>query len=166
MNMTLRIPRPLRDSMLADLRRRHRFAAERVGFAKGAIGRGGGNDVLVLLNSYTPVPDEDYVDDPRVGARINSRAIQNAMQSVLDSGCSLFHVHMHLGLGKPRPSKIDLAELPKLIPSFCAAEPTAPHGFLILTADGAAGYAVAPGTNHLVAVPKISVIGYPTEILL
>jgi hypothetical protein len=162
----LRIPRPLCEHMRADLVRPHRVAAERIGFARMAVGTVNGESLL-LLKSYWAVPDEQYIDDPYVGARINSAAIRAAMQDVLSGGGDhgLFHVHRHPRRGRTGLSKTDVAEIPKLVNSFRNVGPNVPHGLLVLTPDHALAFALLPGADQLAQVGKISIVGYPTEIL-
>src|SRR5689334_4714517 len=86
----------VRDQVLADLRRPHPFASERVGFLSSVGGNRDGANRLVFLVKYLPVPDRCYIEDPDVGARIDSTAIHSAMQHVLDNpGTGIFHVHLH-----------------------------------------------------------------------
>lgn len=165
MTHLLRIPRQLCLDMRTDLVRPHRFAAERVGFARvvpGTIRDGS----LLLLQSYWPVPDEQYVDDPHVGARINGTAIRNAMQDVLNGAShhGLLHVHMHPKRGPTRLSRTDSAEIPKLVQSFRNVDARVPHGLLILTPDHACSLVLAPGTNEY-AQMKITIVGFPMEVL-
>ena len=165
MNTLLRIPRQLAHDMREDLLRKHVFAAERVGFARVALGKGEGS-LLLLLKSYWPVPDDHYVNDPRVGARINSVAICIAMQDVLTGGHGLFHVHLHHHKGRTGVSRTDQAEIPKLVNSFRAVGPNAAHGFLILSFDHALAFVSPPGESRLFSVGKISIVGYPLELLI
>src|SRR5215207_3980405 len=96
MNVTIRLTRELFELIKADLLRPHSYAAERVGFIFGKLGNQGSEEGrLILLSEYRPVEDGDYEDTWEAGARINSAAIRSAMQSVLDTGCGAFHVHLH-----------------------------------------------------------------------
>ena len=56
---------------------------------------------LVVMTRYVPVPDDQYVVDDTVGARINGDAIRAAMQGVLDTGDGVFHTHLHEWPGTP-----------------------------------------------------------------
>jgi hypothetical protein len=164
MNTIMRIPRQLAHDMREDLLRPHAYAAERVGFARIAVGTG--DDSLILLpTSYWAVPDDQYVNDPYVGARINATAIRSAMQDGLCGGHGLFHVHLHEHKGRTRLSPTDRAEIPKLVNSFRAVGPNSPHGFLILTLDHALAVVWPGGQTAGIPVSKISIVGYPTEIL-
>src|SRR5580704_15369869 len=89
----IRLTRGLYDLMQTDLRRPHRFAGERVGFAYGRLANARSDWPLILLTKYFALDDERYLRDPSVGARIDGEAIRTAMQRALtrDEGC--FHVH-------------------------------------------------------------------------
>src|SRR5690349_3126014 len=78
LQVTLKIPRALFERAIADLRRPHPFAAERVGFfsTRTSLGK---NLVLIHCVAYHPVSDSNYLRDYSVGARINSDAILEAM---------------------------------------------------------------------------------------
>ena len=88
MPITIHLPRGLYQGVLADLRRPHAHAAERIGFLYGRLAPGG---PLVVMTRYLPVLDDQYVVDDTVGARINGDAIRAAMQGVLDTGDGVFH---------------------------------------------------------------------------
>ena len=89
MTTGVRLTRPLFEHMLGDLRRPHEHANERVGFVSAKLGNASGEHQLVLLVDYQPVADKYYIRDPHSGARINSAAIREAMQHVLDTGNGL-----------------------------------------------------------------------------
>lgn len=165
MNVQLRMPRLLCDTMRRDLMRRHPFAAERIGFARAAVGKAE-DTTLLLLKSYWAVPDAQYVKDQFVGARINSAAIRNAMQDVLDADHALFHVHLHHQCGPTGLSRTDQAEIPRLVESFRSARPTSPHGLIVLTFDHCLAVVWQPGASVPVKVGKIVVVGYPMELLI
>lgn len=165
MRIRLRMLRSLRGDMVQDLVRPHRFAAERVGFARTAFGTVE-DGALLLLTSYWGVPDEQYVDDPRVGARINAVAIRCAMQDVLSGDHGLFHVHLHDHKGRTRLSETDVIEIPKLVSSFRNVGPNRVHGLLVLTYDHALAFALPPKATNLVQISPIAVVGYPTEVLI
>ena len=82
MKIEIRLTGSSHAEIIRDLSRAHPFAAERVGFASGRAGSLVNQGKLVLLNRYHSIPDDQYVDDPRVGARIGSAAITAAMQAV------------------------------------------------------------------------------------
>src|SRR5713101_6136892 len=113
----VRIPRGLYGRVKEDLARRHEFAYERVGFLSARLGNAAFDESLVLFTNYYPIPDDQYIEDPHSGARINSHAIRGAMQHVLDTGEGLFHVHCHEHRGKPGFSLMDLEETPRIVSS-------------------------------------------------
>lgn len=165
MGTILRIPRTIRDTMRADLIRPHPFAAERIGFASARIGKGTNSPSIVMLSEYHAVPDDQYIDDPESGARIDAPAIRAVMQRVLDSGDGAFHVHAHLHRGTPGLSRMDRDEIPRLVESFRAVGPNAGHGILILSLDSCFSLVWTPG-NQAPCVPvRIGVVGYPLTVL-
>ena len=93
----IRITAGLHQQIIADLRRPHAFAAERVGFVFAAKGTGQAQR-LVLCKRYAPVADEHYVDMRDVGAAINSEGLRVARQESLETQDGIFHAHMHLSL--------------------------------------------------------------------
>lgn len=135
MPITIQVPRDLYQGVLADLRRSHAHAAERIGFLYGRFAPG--DLPLVVMTRYVPVPDDQYVVDDTVGARINGDAIRRAMQGVLDTGDGVFHTHLHEWPGTPWFSRTDDEELPRLIPAFRAVGPTQATGLFLLSADSA-----------------------------
>jgi hypothetical protein len=101
------------DAVRDDLYRRHRFAAERVGFLACRAARLANNGLIILATEYHPVADDDYVEDPTVGAMMGARAIRVAMQLAYNGGredTSVFHIHMHDRAGYPVFSQTDLTE--------------------------------------------------------
>lgn len=164
MTPCFRILRSLYDCVKEDLARPHAFAYERVGFVSTKLGNKGTDEFLILSTNYYPVADENYIDDPRSGARINSAAIREAMQVVLDTGDGLFHVHCHAHLGKPGFSSMDLEETPRIVSSLQVVGPSQAHGMLLLSADYCIAHVWLPsGTEPLVA-DRVSVVGYPLEL--
>ncbi|MGC4033248.1 MAG: hypothetical protein QM754_16250 [Tepidisphaeraceae bacterium] len=86
------------------------------------------------------------------------------MQSVLDTGSGVFHVHMHPHRGRPGLSRMDRLELPKLISSFRAVGPTAAHGIFLLSHDECVGVVWPPGGSQPVEAMKVVVVGFPMEM--
>lgn len=122
----------------ADLMRPHPFAAERVGFV--SVRAAAAAEGLVLLAAgYHPVADEDYVDNPRVGAMMGQEALRKALELALLKGVGIFHVHMHGLTPSLWFSSIDLREQIKFIPDFFTACPKMPHGAIVLNEKTAAG---------------------------
>jgi len=160
----MKIPGLVYERILVDMRRRHPIAAERVGFAYAKSAKIGRETHLYVVD-YEPVADDDYIDDPTVGARINSAAIRRAMQGILDRSASCFHIHQHWGRGRPYPSRDDLEGNVPIAQSFVRMNPERIHGMLILTEDGANGCAWTGEESEPVEVGKISVVGLPYRFL-
>jgi proteasome lid subunit RPN8/RPN11 len=165
MNFRIRIARWLYEQVRADLSRPHPFAAERVGFLFGRLGNVGTDDPLILMTTYSTLADERYIDDPFSGARIDSQAIRGAMQEVLNRGEGVFHVHSHEWPGRPYFSRLDRQELPRLIPSFQAVGPTQAHGLFLLSQDQCMAEVWMPGAGEPVEAVRITVVGYPMQIV-
>ena len=121
-----------------DLQRPHAFALERVGFV-GAGLELHGHHCTSLAHSYASVADEDYLDDPSVGAMMGPDAMHNAMVWAFEQRVSLFHIHAHGGTGMPRFSGIDIRESDKFIPDFFKVRPEMPHGTIVLSNTHAFG---------------------------
>lgn len=154
MPITIRLPRHLLKEVMADLRRPHAHASERIGFLYGRL-----THSIIIMTRYVPVPDEQYVVDFTVGARINGDAIRAAMQGVLDYGDGVFHTHLHEWPGKPSFSLTDDDELPNLIPAFRAVGPTQATGLFLLSPDSAIAdvwFPDAPGPER---ASRISISG-------
>ena len=146
MSITIRLTRKLYEEVLSDLRRPHAHAAERVGFLYGRLASP--IDPLILMTRYSPVPDEHYLLDFDVGARINGDAIRAAMQGVVDSGEGVFHTHLHEWPGRPGFSLADNKELPKLVPAFQAVGRTQASGLFLLSPDSAIADVWLPGSQR------------------
>ena len=149
MKIRLKITRSLDAQIRADLARPHEFASERVGFLRcqaGALRDG----IILLACDYSPVLDDEYVDDRSVGARIGEAAIRHALESTYASPSATFHVHLHAHRGRPWFSRTDLRELPPVACDFFKVAPQYPHGMLLLSSDDAAGlcWSSASATPH------------------
>lgn len=136
MNTKLRITQKMVADTIADLRRLHEFAFERVGFLFCRQSRTPAG-MLLLACRYVPVRDEQYIPDETVGARFDSSSIREAMQVVLSEGLSVLHVHLHDHTGEPRFSGTDNREMKALMPCFVNVRPDRVHGALVLSADSA-----------------------------
>jgi len=163
-NIKLRLPGSLYERILADLRRPHAFAYERVGFAFGSAITISGTTTLITLNKYQPVADDHYIEDSSVGAKIGSDAIRSAMQHVWDHNCCAFHVHFHNHRGQPWPSGDDKAGLPPVVSSLANAKPGQPHGILILSKDSFFASVQIAREQHLLIPEIISAVKYPMVI--
>jgi hypothetical protein len=162
--MQLRILRTLYDQIGQDLARQHEFAFERVGFVSAKLGNRHSDEPVVLFRNHYPVADADYIDDPFAGARINSDAIRQPMQVVLDTGIGLFHVHCHAHQGRPRFSSMDLDETPRVVASLRVANPDEAHGMLLLSKDECVAHVWMPESDEPVRENRITIVGYPLRI--
>lgn len=158
----LRIPAALDAAMRADLKRPHAFAGERIGYLYARPSSARPED-LIVAQEYRPVADEHYVDDPSVGARIDSNAIHDALQTALDLGAGAFHVHIH-EFGSVWPSTVDLRSQRELLPSFQAVVPAALHGFVVLAPEDAVAFVWSRTKRDVLPCAGVSVIGYPLRI--
>jgi hypothetical protein len=157
----------LHNAMMSDLKRPHPFAAERVGFVFGKIGSQVDGGRLILLTRYHSIPDEQYVDDDSVGARIGSDALTWAMQAVYHSRPNregIFHIHLHAHNGETGMSRTDKRETPKLIPGFQSVGRDAAHGIIILSLDHGTGWVWTRNSEEPTHAARISVIGAPIEV--
>lgn len=134
-NIKIRLPKALHEKMLADLRRRHPFAGERVGLLFTSSVLVDARNMLILCTDYVPVADQDYIEDDSVGARIGASAIRGAMQEIFDRKCGCFHVHLHGHKGRPSPSFTDKGSLPGVADSFANISGEQLNGYLILSED-------------------------------
>jgi hypothetical protein len=160
----LRIPSALYERVSADLKRPHPIAAERVGFLYFRPDVNGPAMTMLLAVGYWAVPDEQYVPDYSVGAKIDSAAIRKAMQHALTTGLGAFHVHEHDWPGQPGFSSIDDRESAKLMPSFKGVVPDVPHGALVFGRDGICGKAWFGSKPKPMKLSRVSVVGFPMRI--
>jgi ThiF family len=164
MSLIVRIPKDIHDQLMADLRRPHSFAMERVAFCHVAIGNKGGEPTLILATEPWSIPDQEYVDDPMSGARIDRHAIRGALQRILKDGRGVLHVHAHDLAGPTDFGTMDMEEIPRLVQSFRNANPTLPHGMLVLGRDSARAAFYLPSESTLRFADQISIVGWPTTI--
>lgn len=164
MKITMRIPRQVYQTMMADLARPHEFAFERVGFCRVKLGSRGQDTQYVMISGYWPVPDEHYIPDDYAGARINRQAIRNALQTSLSTGDGIFHVHMHDHAGEPGFSWMDRQEITRIVESLSCANAAMPHGMLLLSHDMASADTIMPN-SEMQTVDRITVVGQPTLLM-
>ena len=164
MNYTVRIARSVLEPARSDVARPHVFALERVGFLWGRTAPLGASATAVLINDFTAVPDEEYIDDSGMGACINGSAIRTALARVLQTGESCFHFHVHDHTGVPHLSRTDSMELDGLLRTFVTAAPKAVHGAMIASVDAANAWVSSPGPLERYPVERIAVIGFPTTV--
>jgi len=138
MKVTIKISGRMLDEVRIDLARPHPFAWERVGFLTASaakIPRG----LLLLVDKYLSVEDEDYEQNDIVGAQIGSDAMRKAVQLAYRPKRALLHIHTHGGYGKPHFSGVDLRSADEFIPGLFSPIPSMPHGLLVLSDDEASG---------------------------
>ncbi len=160
MTTRLRLLRSLHQRMMADLVRAHPYARERVGWVVGRTATGPADNTLVVAYDYLDVPDDEYIDDPRVGARFNRNVIRRAMQHCVDTGDSVFCVHFHDHSGRPVFSRTDHRGLWPLVPPLRTLAPQAAHGLLLLSLDEAVAIAWPPPSKEPMAC-SVRVVGRP-----
>lgn len=165
MTVHFKITRDLLEKTRHDLERLHPFAAERVGFFSCRPGITPGGGLIILAHAYHPVQDEDYLDDPSVGAMMGPGAIRKAMEYAYNTPVGMFHVHMHGHAEIPEFSRIDLRESRKFIPDFWNVRPKMPHGTLVMSHDSLAGLCWMPDSRRIVRIEKITVVGAPLQII-
>jgi hypothetical protein len=167
MKILIKLTGTLYAKIVQDLARRHVFAAERIGFASARIGTLADNGRMILLTGYRPVPDNDYVDDPSVGARIGRDAITWAMQAAYHGRPrreGLFHVHLHGHRGKTGMSNVDSREIPPMIEGIQSVGSGAAHGIIILSANHGSVWVWLAGEKEPVQAESMAVIGAPIQV--
>jgi hypothetical protein len=167
MNVEVRISRSLCDQVRSNLIRPHAVAAERLGFLFGKLADSDTLQPLVLLHRYRSLRDEQYVDDPSSGGRMDASAIRETMQETLDGRPDregVFHVHLHDHDGPPILSPMDRAELPELIHCFRAISSKSGHGILLLSNTHAHAWVWLPQANEPVQAARVIVVGTPLHI--
>lgn len=162
MTVHLKIDGRLLDDVRKDLRRPHPFAHERVGFfTAGAAALG--DRLLLTIRCYTPVAEEDYEIDHKVGAKIGSAAMRKAVQSAYRPAAALLHVHTHGGRGMPSFSRVDLNSADDFVPGFFETSPRMPHGLLVLSNDAAHGLLWLANDRAPVAIDQFQRIDAPLQ---
>jgi hypothetical protein len=167
MKVHIKLTGTLHADILRDLMRPHPFAAERVGFVFGRLGSLSDGGRLVLLTRYHSIPDDQYVEDHTVGARIGSEAMTWAMQAVYHGRAAregIFHIHLHGHRGETGMSGTDRREIPRLIPGFQSVGRLAGHGIIILSLDHGCGWVWTQGGAEPAQADCVSVIGAPTGV--
>ncbi len=165
MNIVFRFHQQLLSVIHRDLTRPHRFAAERVGFIACAVSSFERDGILILAETYHPVADDHYINNPKVGAMMDSSAIRTALEIAYGRDVAMFHVHRHEHHGKPRFSPVDRSENAKFIPDFFKVRPSLPHGAIVLSHDSAAGTCWLGKTLPPIEIQSFSVVGPQVPIL-
>ena len=160
MIVKIRLPRELFETMILDMRRIHPLAFERVGWVFAKQIAASKDEVLLLAADYSPVAEEDYVEDNHVGAKFNSAAIRTAMQRSRTSGLSCLQVHLHDHQGATSFSRVDIRTIDELTNSFRVVAPNVAHGGMVLSADSATARIWLPGMmSHTPS--RVVIVGYP-----
>lgn len=157
--MIVRIPEAVYSRIIADLRRPHAFAYERVGFAVVGTALIGGQVPVYCVNDYKPVEDAGYTPSRDAAATINSDAIRAALQLAMDTRQCILHVHAHEFSELPLFSPIDEADHGGLIRSFRNLGINRPYGFLLLGDGGFLMRIWRPGAKNYEDTRLVSVVG-------
>jgi len=163
MNIHTKIDGHLLDQVRADLARPHAFAHERVGFLFAGVAAFG-RDLLLMCREYRPVADEDYIDDPRVGAMMGSDAIRKALQHSYQTKTAVLHIHTHEHQGRPNFSGVDSRENAKFVPNFFNVSPQRPHGAIVLSHDAMRGNLWLRRDAEPRPIGRFTVVGAPVWI--
>lgn len=155
--MQLRMTQAIHQEMRSDLSRSHPFAYERVGYL---FIRPAGGSVLVATG-YESVPDEFYIKDKTVGARIDHRGIALAMKRADKNKEGILHAHIHAGFGFPSFSRVDEADHPNFLRSFRNTDQKMPHGFLLLSNDKMMVRVWVPGNKSYTDIFRYTIVGLP-----
>jgi hypothetical protein len=166
LKIKFRIPKSIYDQILKDLRRKHEYAYERVGFIHSTSTElASSNTHIITVTEYFPVKDVNYIKDTSVGARINSSAIREEMQRVLDKNTGCFHVHLHDHPGETTPSFTDRKEIPGIIRSFSNVNDK-PLGIIIFSSNSIYVSVKVNNFKHFVTPEMIAVVGYPMKFII
>lgn len=160
----LRIPDAIAKVVRDDLRRSHRFAAERIGFLSAAVGPSD-DGLVIVVAEYHGVADDHYVSGRGAGGRIGVEAIRHAISRGITSRMGIFHVHLHDRDGPTSFSPTDRAEQTRLAQSLIAAAPNHPHGMIVLSADSANAWIWMPGQTTPSIPARLSLVGYPMRLV-
>lgn len=157
----LRLPKCLYEAMTQDLNRPHPYASERVGFFSTSTISAGEHFDIITITGYHVIPDDEYINDRSVGAKINTQAIRSAMERIIQTGNGCLHVHLHSHDGKPTPSGTDLKSLPDISRSFLNANPETVCGYLIISNDNFFCSVYEENKKNPVKVDQMTIIGNP-----
>lgn len=165
MSTAVKLTEHLWERTIADLRRPHDLAMERIGFFACRQASLTDDGLLLLAEDYHPVADAHYLP-PLMGAvTIGPEAIRNALQIALTKSASMIHVHLHDHAGTTRFSKIDNSENAKLIPDFFNVAPNVPHGAVVLSRTHAFGQLWNRQDASPRTIDQIVAVGAPIRFL-
>jgi hypothetical protein len=159
MRTSVKLPTALRATVLADLRRPHAVAYERVGFLLARAGTLPGDGVVLVAYDYLPIEDEAYLPDEDIGARVSADGFRPARQAALRQALSIIHVHLHEHLGRPGFGGVDARETRAFMPDFLKVRGDQPHAALIFSADEAVGRIWIRGRVTGAPIDTISFVG-------
>jgi hypothetical protein len=158
--ITIRIPESLYELMLDDFRRPHDFAMERAGFTFSNSKKLTNGDVIICMNEYNPIDDDDYIEDDFVAAKFNSNCILSSISHGLENGKGIFHTHIHeFSKANPEFSYTDMEHLPPIIESCNRIIQNQVHGLLLLSQTTLNAIVWLPGESSPKQVDQISIIG-------
>ena len=160
MNIRFKITSALLATIRIDLRRPHLFAHERVGFIAAGLAAAH-DELLTLVQEYRPVRDDEYLQDPSVGAMMSAEAIRRARQWAMDDRAAIFHVHTHGGRGIPGFSGVDNRENAKFVPNFVSIAPQYVHGAIVLSDTAAFGQVWLGRKSPQPFIATFSEVGMP-----
>jgi hypothetical protein len=158
--MRFKIRSALLTTIRVDLRRPHPFAHERVGFIAAGLAAAH-DELLILAQEYRPLRDDEYLDDPSVGAMMSAQAIRRARQWAIDNRAAIFHVHTHGGRGIPGFSGVDMRENARFIPNFVSVAPQCVHGAIVLSETTAFGQVWLDRNSPQPFIVAFSEVGMP-----
>lgn len=157
MTISFQISEKILTSIHEDLSRPHPFAFERVGFITCSPKVDKEKNLIMLANTYHPVKDEHYIDNPNYGALIGADAIRIALELSYNQNASIIHIHRHEHRGQPKFSRTDNQESNQFISSFVNVKPMLPHATIVLSYDSMAGRCWLPNTKSPIAINKFTV---------
>lgn len=160
MRIRFKITGALLSTIRTDLRRPHPFAHERIGFLAAGLAASH-DELLILARSYRPVVDDEYLEDPSVGAMIGAQAIRRARQQAMDDRAAIFHIHTHGGQGIPGFSSVDIRENAKFVPNFVSVAPARVHGAIVLSDTAAFGQVWLGHASPQAFIAAFSAVGMP-----
>lgn len=158
MRVMLKLPSYLLEEIHADLSRPHPYAAERVGFIACRLAATA-TGACILGQTYRPLADAHYEDDPSVGAMMNAHAIRNALEYAYNHRVAMFHVHRHEHHGPPRFSLVDEEEAARFVPDFWKVAPSLIHGAIVLSRDRMHGKWWSPRTRTARSMDEYVTVG-------
>lgn len=159
-NTIIKIPEILLTQIKDDLSIPHPHAMERAGFVFGNYIENKKKQTIIFLNQYQTISDDLYIENSKVGASINSKAIRNAYQKALDEDLCIFHIHLHeFDEGIPLFSNTDMRSLPDIVKSSQELLPQNYHGMIVFGKNKGNAKILAPDYKELNNIDRIQEIG-------